>query len=500
MKSKMKLSLKWMEGKGVWWYWLFFSMVLLFVCFLSFYQLEAKYVDPFDEARHGVNAYEMFQQGNLIKSTYCYETDYYNLKPPLSMWGIMLGFLFFGKNVFALRAYSAVCYIVLVACVGLFAKRNYGRLESLIAMVFLAVNTAPFEAHMVRAGDADSLYVLLFTLAMLSMMEIPKNKSRLYWCGLFFALAFLTKSFHAGMIVVIGGLYLLLTGELKRIRLKEMVLFGVTAVLPIAIWGVFRLTVDGMTFFKQMLFVDVLNRTSGVLNNNQQPFFWYTEYFLGTMSGKITVYLWAFVICMMGVVWFSKLFTIKNYKKVLGYALWILVPYLAFSLVTNKLIWYMYPVTVPLLMCAGIVLGRLLKEKNVTIAVKTGMVILLSILLIYYGKGELNTIKKQGPNDFQQFLTQVAKEHGNKAKDVYIAISDGENVQSTWAQQDVYLAEVYGDWICNNGGEDGFIADQTAALFVGNDIVERIAGTEAFVQKKNEMLIIEGENYTAFIK
>ena len=76
---------------------------------------------------------------------------------------------------------------------------------------------------------------------------------------------------------------------------------------------------DGVTFFKQMLYVDVLNRTSGVLNNNKQPFFWYAEYFLGSMSGNITIYLWAFVICMVGVVYFSRLFTKEHYRKVLGY-------------------------------------------------------------------------------------------------------------------------------------------------------------------------------------
>ena len=168
------------EEQWTWVYRLSFGLVLAVVFFLSFYQLEEKYVDPFDEARHGVNAYEMFRQGNLIKSTYGYETDYYNLKPPLSMWCIMLGFLLFGKTVFALRAYSAVCYILLVAFVGMFVKRNYGRMEAILAMGFLALNTAPFEAHMIRAGDADSLYVLLFTLAMLYMMEIPKNKNRLY--------------------------------------------------------------------------------------------------------------------------------------------------------------------------------------------------------------------------------------------------------------------------------------------------------------------------------
>lgn len=502
MESKMKLCLKQRLEKGAGWYWILFALVLLIVCFLSFYQLDTKYVDPFDEARHGVNAYEMFRAGNLVESTYCYETDYYNLKPPLSMWGIMLGFMILGKNVLALRAYSAICYIVLVACVGLFVKRNYGCVESLFAMGFLAINTAPFEAHMIRAGDADSLYVLLFSLAMLFMMEIPKKKSNLYWCGFFFALAFLTKSFHAGMIVVIGGLYLLFTGELKKIRLKEMLFFGLATILPVAVWGIFRVSVDGLTFFKQMLFVDVLNRTSGVLNNNQQPFFWYTEYFLGTMSGKITVYLWAFVICIVGSVYFSKLFTKQNYKKILGYILWILVPYLAFSLVTNKLIWYMYPVTIPLLMCAGIVIGRLLKEKTMAKVVKTALVISFFVLIIYYGKGEIDTIKKQGPNDFQQFLTQVAKEYGDTVTTAYLSVPGGaeEPVQSTWAQQDVYLAEVYGDLFCDNGGVEGFDAAQKAILFVGNEVLEDVINLKRYSEEGSEMLVIKGENYTALIK
>ena len=503
MKRKMKNNGKQGEEQGSWWYWSLFALALLVVCFLSFYQLDAKYVDPYDEARHGVNAIEMFQQGKLIESTYGYETDYYNLKPPLSMWGIMLGFLLLGKNVLALRAYSAVCYVILVACVGLFTKRNYGRLESLLAMGFLAINTAPFEAHMVRAGDADSLYVLWFTLAMLCMMEIPKKKQNLYWCGLFFALAFLTKSFHAGMIVVIGGLYLILTGELKKLRLKEFLLFGISVFLPIALWAIPRMLVDGMAFFKQMVFVDVLNRTSGVLNNNQQPFGWYTEYFLGTMSGKITVYLWAFAICMAGAVYFSHLFTKEHYRKLVGYMLWILVPYLAFSIVTNKLIWYMYPVTIPLLMCAGIVLARLLKEKNMAIAVKVGVGVCLLALFVYYGKAEFDTIKKQGPNDFQQFLTEIAKEYREEKKNVYLAFGEdreNEQVQSIWAQQDVYIAEAYGDWYCDNGGEEGFFATQSGILFVNNEMVERIISSEYYTKEQKEMVVIKGENYTAFIK
>lgn len=491
------------EEQWTWVYRLSFVLVLAVVCFLSFYQLDEKYVDPFDEARHGVNAYEMFRQGNLIKSTYGYETDYYNLKPPLSMWCIMLGFLLFGKTVFALRAYSAVCYILLVAFVGMFVKRNYGRMEAILAMGFLALNTAPFEAHMIRAGDADSLYVLLFTLAMLYMMEIPKNKNRLYLCGLFFSLAFLTKSFHAGMILAIGGLYLLFTGELKKIRLKEMVYFVLSAALPLFLWGVLRLSVDGVTFFKQMLYVDVLNRTSGVLNNNKQPFFWYAEYFLGSMSGNITIYLWAFVICMVGVVFFSRLFTKEHYRKVLGYGLWILIPYIAFSSITNKLVWYMYPVTIPLLMCAGVIMGRLLKEKKISLVVKLGLLIALFSLGGFYGNKELQTIKSQGPNEFQQFVTQIAQTYGDMTDRAFLALASSEQpeqLQSTWAQQDVYLAEIYGDWYCDDSGVEGFDNAGSGILFVGNEIVDNIQQSINITENDSNIVTIRGDKYTVFIK
>ena len=382
MEDKIVKKNKNKTEKGTVLYWILFAAALCMTAFLSFYHLDAKYVDPFDEARHGVNAYEMLREGRLIESTFGYETDYYNLKPPLSMWCIMVSFLLLGKNVLALRAYSALCYVLLAAAAGVFVKRNYGRAESVFAMCFLAVNTAPFQAHMIRAGDADSLYVLLFTLAMLCMLEIPQKQSRLYLCGFFFALAFLTKSFHALMIAVIGGLYLLLSGELKKISGKRMVRFVLVTIAPIAVWALLRMHVDGLRFLKQMVYVDVLGRTNGALNNNRQPFGWYTEYFLGTMSGKLTIYLWAFVICIVGAVYHSRLFTREHYRKVLGYLLWIFVPYLAFSAVTNKLIWYLYPVTIPLLMCAGMIVGRFMKEKQLAPAVKIGMIFGVGVLLL----------------------------------------------------------------------------------------------------------------------
>lgn len=481
-----------------------FTALLAFIAFLSFYRLDAKYVDPYDEARHGVNAYEMYAQGNLVESTYGYETDYYNLKPPLSMWCIMASFVLLGKSVFALRAYSAVCYIILAAAVGLFVKKHYGILESVFVMIFLSINTMPFEAHMIRAGDADSLYVLLFTLAMLCMMEIPKKQNRLYLCGLFFSLAFLCKSFHAGIIAVIGGLFLLLAGELKKISVKKMLIFLACAAAPIAIWSGMRFFVDGTAFFKQMLFVDVLGRTSGALHNNQQPFGWYLRFFMGAMSGKLTIYLWAAVICIIGFVALSHTLTKENYKEILAYVLWILIPFLAFSAVTNKLVWYMYPVTIPLLMCAGITVGRLLKAHETTQSVKYVLIFASALLFVYYAGGEIKMMRAQGGNEFQDFVTEVAKEYQDESYPAYLALKEeGKETQTGWGQQDVYLAEVYGDMRCQSGGVESFMQAEEGVLFVDRESTEelqKLFERHELQQNGKSVTLFEGKKYCVFVK
>ena len=141
-----------------------FILLIAWIAFLSFYKLDVKYVDPWDEARHGVNAYEMANGGSLFQNTYLRQADYYNLKPPLSMWCIIISMAIFGNTVFALRFYSALCYVLLAVAAGLFIKKKFGKAESLFAVAFLAMNTTAFQAHMIRAGDADSVFVLLFAL------------------------------------------------------------------------------------------------------------------------------------------------------------------------------------------------------------------------------------------------------------------------------------------------------------------------------------------------
>lgn len=478
-----------------------FVLLIAIIAFLSFYKLDVKYVDPWDEARHGVNAYEMANGGSLFQNTYLRQADYYNLKPPLSMWCIMLGMAIFGEGVFALRFYSALCYVVLAIAAGLFVKKKYGDAESLFAVAFLAINTTSFQAHMIRAGDADSLFVLLFTLAMLCMMQIPEKKHNLYLCGLFFSLAFLTKSFHAGVIAAIGGLYLILTGEIKKLSVKNWVLFLASILIPLLLWIVPRAMMDGTAFFQKMWETDVLGRTDGTLQNNIAPFTYYAEYFLGASSGKVTPYLCAFIICLIGLFLFSKNFAWKNREKYIGWVLWMVIPFVAFSLVTNKLLWYMYPVLIPLLLAAGIVTARILKSSQVLPGLRGVFACAVVFLLVYFAGSVYDTVAAQGPNEFQELVKEVAASEQYRGCDVFVDynLNEDGSIHSVWSQQDVFVAQAYGDFQCVEDGYMGLmlrstLTGETGIVFVGEDVYEEY-GT--FYKEKE--IVAQSEHYYALL-
>ena len=465
-------------------------LLFAWLTFLCFYKLDVKYVDPWDEARHGVNAYEMLKQGNLIESTYRYETDYYNLKPPLSMWSIMLSMLIFGKNVFSLRLASVLCYLILALAVVCFARKRYGKTAALFSLMLLAANTTPFFAHMVRAGDADSLYVLLFSLAMLCMLQIRENHQKLYWCGFFFALAFLTKSFHAGVIVAIGGLYLLVTGELKRIKLWEYLKFFASFVIPLGLWALGRICVDGTAFLKEMWLTDVLGRSQSGFGSNEAGFSYYFSYFIGNMTKSIPVYRGALVLLLLasGILLIVKVADAKKqtdakkkkdvsffkglkgclfHRDVIGMSLWILVPTLAFSLVRTKLLWYQYPSVTALLIVTGIVTGIVCEKKQIPLFFRLGIGLATVVTACHFSYSLFQTFEGYGKdgymtNDFQLLIQDVAA--GESSGDFYTAVyralpTDDPNhpIDSKWAQQDVFVAEAYGDYHCDDGGFDGMI-------------------------------------------
>ena len=441
--------------------------LLLLIGFLCFYHLDTKYVDPWDEARHGVNAVEMLKEGNLIKSTYEYQTDYYNLKPPLSMWCIMIAFKLFGTTVFAIRFYSAVCYLVLAFIVGLYVYKRYGRLESLFVVGLLATNTTAFQAHMIRAGDADSLYVLLFTAGMLCLLEIRRKSYAFPLYGLCLSLAFLTKSFHAGMIALVGIIFMIGTGAINKLTKKQWLLFAGTVLVPFLIWAISRWMVDGTTFFRQMILTDVLHRTSSDFGSNTGPFSYYIQYFFGAMSGRITVYLWAFTICVVAAFLFTGIYSKENRTQLLGYGLWFAVPFFGFSAISTKLLWYVYPAMIPLLIVAGIGIARIMKKGELPNWLCYITAVLGIMLIGFYVGLNVQNIRALTGNELQQFIQTAANvESGN---DVYYYNVSTEALETlSWPQEAAFVAEAYGNYICRDESVEGFIQSKDSLLVINS--------------------------------
>ncbi len=475
-------------------YWILFAALLCLVSFLALYHLDVKYVDPWDEARHGVNAYEMLHGGSLFQNTYLRQADYYNLKPPLSMWMIMLSMQIFGNTVFALRIGSAVCYILLVGIVGLFMKR-YGKLESLFSMAFLCINTTAFQAHMIRSGDADSLYVLMFTLAMLCMIKAKEKINYVYGCGLFFALAFLTKSFHSGVIVAIGFLYFLLCGIFKEMKMKQYAGFLASAFGPVLLWAFLRMRIDGTEFFIRMWQTDVMGRTDGTLTSNPAPFLYYASFFFGSMSQKVMPYLCALVICAIGFFVFAGKFTWKNREKWLGYLLWFVLPFFLFSLVSNKLLWYVYPCMIPLFMASGLMSARLIQKADYHKAVKAVAVLCLCFIIGFYVKEEVSMFGSLGKNEFQDLIVKAVQESG--LRECWVMVEHDEN-NADWNQQDVFVAETAGDYKCMNGGIimlslRSAYSNRDGLIFVGNSVYDT---KKEYYEDLQE--VCQSENYRVF--
>ncbi len=509
-------------------YWIFFAAACLTLTFYCFRCLDVQYVDSWDEARHGVNAYEMIQNGDYIRHTYNYQVDDWNLKPSISYWGIVLGFRLFGYTVFGLRFCSALAYLLTGVAVSLFAKR-YSKEASILVLGFFCANLRPLSAHLARSGDADALYQLFFTLAILAMFQIRKDRKNLYFCGLMFSLAFLTKSWHAGMIAVIGGLYLLISREILRLKLKEWGFFLLSVFAPLLFWFGWRYTKDGFYFLQQMIEVDLLARTKGA--NYEGHEFPFTFYYDTVFGNEAFIYRWLLLICIAGaLISLYVMFKKGSWDRIgleesCGYLLWFFVPFLGFSLIRTKLIWYCYPCIVPLFLGAAVFLGKLLrtlasptersdgvethsaeieKSRAWREALHGGCAWLVAtgciFLVLYFMRDTYLTVIRGAHGDsFQMFVEDSVQRGSDYAgRKAYVMVPN-ENPEDlgTWDQNMLFLAEISGDFHCVDGGLEGFLEEKEPAVLYMElkrylQYEEELKGIQVLYRNRNDQYVLLG--------
>lgn len=458
--------------KKVNWFWeilaVFFLAILVYICF---WNLGNGNIAKWDEARHGINVYEMLRAGNPIVNTYCYSNDYWNLKPPISYWCIIAGYLLVGFNTWGLRLYAAISFAVAMGITALYLTKRMGITGGASFLCFTAACDVYFFSygHFVRAGDADALYVSLFTLTMLAMLETDKHPRLLYWCGIGFSLAFLTKSWHAAPIAVIGILYLLFTGKWKRYTVKQYLLFFVITVGPIGVWALCRFFQDGIRFFQGMWEYDLLARTTTGVESQNADFWYYFRYFAERKS------LWiVYIIDLIGslvFIWKRKIQTFIKDDRVVGMFLWITVPILLYSFSTSKRWWYAWASIPGMIFLAACYVGYFCSyvEKKKYRAISW---VLPMGLMILFASPVLKNVKAAeqapGTTGVQTFIADYfSTEDIGKKEKIFVQTDRGDWGVGNVILQDLALeVELYGDCIPVAGGIAAWEQTEESALLL----------------------------------
>ena len=480
---------------------LIFAALILCIClFFSFYHLGVHPARDWDEARHGVSAYEMLRQGNYIGNTYQYQPDYYNLKPPLSFYGIMLGYRLFGFNLFGMRFYSAAAFALTAIVLFGFCRFRYGRASALAVLAALTVCAPFFRYHFARHGDADALFGLFCVVSLLAMLLIQEYPWAMPACSFAFSLAFLAKSWHALFVPPIVFLYLLINRLFLRLKPWQWLSFVAAGALPILLWAALRYQYDGVKFFVEMVQVDLLNRSASVLEGHSGGFGFYFRllFFQTAVTGLFPLVMGlGYLIARLGVLDRNRWLPLspKLAADLPFWGLWAGVPLLLFSVVKTKIAWYVIPILFPMA-----VLGALLWAHFWERARKPSAKILLGVLaaavLLTSGNQTWEQINTYYEDPLQSLMKDSMQELApTRGEQVCLSI-DASQTPYGGTQKYVLMGELLFDWKVFMMNGEQFLADPSTTVIITDEGVEE----EPSLLSAGCQIIAEGNGYRIYQK
>ena len=458
---------------------------LLALLFVSFHNLGANAIADFDEARHAVNAYEMMRDSNYLVNTYMGETDLWNLKPPLGYWTVMVGYALFGYTSFGLRFVSAVCWVATAFVLAQWLRKHAGLPSSIYFILLMVASTRLYEAHLVRAGDADAIFTLLCVLELLFLIQARESKWMVLPAGLCVGLAFLAKSWHAFWMFPSTLLFLILSGMLPRFSARHVAGYFLASFAPIVVWAAARYAVDGSVFLKTMVEYDLLARSGTTLEEHYGGPEYYIKVLLLTPSAVASA-----LILLGGCASALKdkekqsvrdLARSEDSRFVLAVLAWTVVPIVLFSLVSTKLVWYVFPCVPVLCFIAAYAAPNVWKRTMRPINNKKSLASLVpAALLAVAGAFTLFGIFVSCRNaltvhvNAEQDLLEAAYDDGDLPQGAEFYYWDG---LGEFAPQGVVArAELSGDAYPLDGGMGAFAATESpAALLVRADAIDDAA-------------------------
>lgn len=453
-------------------YWLALGFLLAVSVLLLFDNLGLADVQWADESRHGVNAYEMMQNNEYLVNLYRGETDYWNLKPPLSFYGVMLGYRLFGFTTFGMRFYSAASMFGTMVIMALWMKKRYGSIASLGCQLFLMACSIVYAPHYARYGDADSLMLLFYVIGMICMLESQRDLRWLYGSALSFGFAFMAKSWHAALIPVTCFVFVCVTAQLKKLKLKNYLLLLFFGLLPVAPWLIARMRFDGLTFFKSMITTDVVARATTVHEMHSGDWLYYIQFLLREPTVAFTL------VILTGVL----IWQWKTRRRLSGDAyalgLWFWMPILLYSLCVSKLEWYVFVSVPALAVSLGIVLQKLCTSLSPHSKSYVPRILCLLLCTVFLAECTLDNLRYVNhlvtTDPYDKLIPSAFNRERDSGKHIYIQYesenSYAEYDYRKWMQGEVLMCQLYGDLICLDGGTKAFVEDSHPSYLIAHEV------------------------------
>ena len=199
--------------------------ILLFLLASSIFLFADAKVSPLalqDEARNAINALEMYLRGPSLVTTFNFQPDLWNTKPPLLIWLISASMALFGPSEWAIRLPSALAALGILISTLLFARRVTQSLPvAITAASLLVLSPGFFGEHGARTADFDATLTFFVTVALqLIFFAVHQSRPRMrsmVLIGALVALGALTKSIAAFIPVAGVVVYLITLGRLERV-------------------------------------------------------------------------------------------------------------------------------------------------------------------------------------------------------------------------------------------------------------------------------------------
>ncbi len=448
---------------------LYLSAYLLITCgvaFLLFWHLGAPGISATDEAYHGVNAYEMLKTGNGLVNTYRYEVDYFNSKPPLNLWLIILSYKVFGISPFALRFPAAMAGMLIYLLLSLYLWRSRSPRAALFYGLAFMTNVLPLTYHGFRSGDMDGVFALFYVVAMLALAGIRRHPNAIVVYGLAAGLAFLTKSVHAGIILAVGVLFCLVNR--RKLPVKRLAAAVFAMVLPILAWAVPRYLYDGLQFFTHGIAGEMSDKIQTdhvgdvtypirlmLLQKNWQLL-------LACLAAAACVYLYHRRRRGGKMTQPSIMAACRRHALLLCS---ILVPMGLYLAAQADMEWYYYPSYIGGNVAAALLADytvESLKKRPLRILYTAGLTVACLAVGVHVARIIYVSDISGDPNVLLRRCIQETVEDWGDTYSGYTAyIENVENSykgQNEWQCNDVFLAETMMDWQCADGGVEAFLA------------------------------------------